>query len=190
MPDIRFSTDLLNRYQFGHFCQRRGLLGSAMELGVHRGEFAGHFLAGWAGEKYYAVDHYLPYRDINQYPYRDNWKPRDVDRQIAHVTLARFGDRIVWRELDVLHALQEHAEASLDFVYIDAGHIYWEVMQEIGAAWPRLRPGGILAGHDYFPGTPDVIRAVKELSDREGVTVWITQDDWIPWSWYCFKPGA
>lgn len=180
MPDIQFSRDIQNRYQFGDFCKKHGLLGMAMELGVHRGEFAGHFLAGWGGQKYIAVDHYLPYRDINEV--------RDHDKRIAHVTLARFGNVIEWREVDTLHAIQDQADGSLDFVYIDAGHIYWEVMQEIGAAWAKIRPGGILAGHDYYPMTPDVVRAVNELSDQRQVVVWLTQDAWTPWSWYCFKP--
>ena len=182
MPDILFSKEIDNRYQFGALCHRLGLLGTAVELGVNRGHFAGHFLAGWGGTRYVAVDHYLPYKDMSE--------ARDLDRKLAHASLIRFGDRVEWKEIDTQHALSLEPENSLDFVYVDADHTYWAVMQEIGMAWSRVRPGGMLAGHDFAPGLPDVVRAVKEHSDQAGVTVWLTMDAWEPWSWYCMKPEA
>lgn len=189
-PDVRFSTEIGNRYQFGALCDRRGLLGTAVELGVHRGTFAGHFLAGWGGQRYFAVDHYLPHFVVEgNFAAADNYRARDIDEQIAHANLLRFGDRVQWRKLDTVHALQEHAEASLDFAYLDADHTYWAVAQEIAAAWPRIKPGGILAGHDFFHGTPDVMRAVKEFAAREQLTCWLTMDEFCPWSWYFEKPA-
>lgn len=191
MPEILFSTEVRDRYQFGAYCHREGLLGAAMELGVHRATFSGHFLAGWAGEKYYAVDHYLPHFDIGgDFSSEKNYRCRGLDKAIAHATLARFGDRVVWQELDTLHALQQQPEASLDFVYIDAAHVYWAVIQEISEAWPRIKPGGILAGHDFYHGTPDVMRAVKEFADLESLTVWLTMDEFCPWSWFVRKDVA
>lgn len=188
---VRFSKEIHDRYQFGMLCQNRGLLGTAMEIGVHRAVFAGHFLGGWSGAKYIAVDHYLPYFAVeNHFPHSDNYRSREVDKQIAHTTLLRFGDRVEWREFDALHALQEQPPGSLDFVYIDGDHVYWSVVQEIGMAWERVKPGGILAGHDFYHGTPDVLRAVNEFAERENVTVWLTQEAWSPWSWYTFKPEA
>lgn len=180
MPDIRFSTEIHNRYQFGSLCHFKGLTGTAMELGVNQGEFAGHFLAGWGGEKYYAVDHYLPYCDMQG--------DRETDKRVAHARLLRFADRVVWSETDSFLALKDHADASLDFIYADADHHYWAVMQEIEEGWKKIKPGGIFAGHDFYHGTPDVMRAVREFSDRETITVWITQDDWSPFSWYAEKP--
>jgi predicted O-methyltransferase YrrM len=38
---------------------------------------------------------------------------------------------------------------SFDFVYIDARHDYASALEDIRDWWPKVRRGGILAGHDY-----------------------------------------
>lgn len=50
-----------------------------------------------------------------------------------------------------------------DFVFIDAGHSYEAVRQDIALWAPKVRPGGWFGGHDYHPKFPGVIRAVGEL---------------------------
>lgn len=53
------------------------------------------------------------------------------------------------------------ADHSVDFVYIDAVHIYRFVKEDIEAWKYKLRPGGILAGDDYC--ITDVNKAVNEM---------------------------
>lgn len=45
------------------------------------------------------------------------------------------------------------------FGYIDANHEYEAVDDDIRLAWPKIRKGGILAGHDYgvFPGVTEAV---------------------------------
>jgi predicted O-methyltransferase YrrM len=62
------------------------------------------------------------------------------------------------------------ADASFDAVFIDAGHDYENVAADIDAWRPKVRSGGILAGHDFSLRFPGVIRAVKERFDR--VSIW------------------
>jgi predicted O-methyltransferase YrrM len=51
---------------------------------------------------------------------------------------------------------------SLDFVFIDANHTYPHVKADSLAWLPKIRPGGMIAGHDY--GEPcGVKQAVDEL---------------------------
>lgn len=38
---------------------------------------------------------------------------------------------------------------ELDFVYLDASHDYMWVLSEIGICLPKLKRGGVLAGHDF-----------------------------------------
>lgn len=63
---------------------------------------------------------------------------------------------------------------SLDLVYIDAGHSREEVMADVAAWTPKVRPGGILAGHDYhlvggFLGfTPDEVFSEESWVRRLG----------------------
>jgi hypothetical protein len=49
---------------------------------------------------------------------------------------------------------------SLDMVFIDAAHDYDNVLADITAWLPKVKPGGIISGHDY--PYPDVRRAVDE----------------------------
>lgn len=51
-----------------------------------------------------------------------------------------------------------------DLVFIDANHTYDDVRADIRAWLPLVKPGGILAGHDYSPDLfPGVVQAVDEL---------------------------
>lgn len=50
----------------------------------------------------------------------------------------------------------------VDSVYIDANHSYASVMRDIQVWRPRVRSGGIMAGHDYCGSFPGVMRAVQD----------------------------
>jgi hypothetical protein len=74
-------------------------------------------------------------------------------------------------DADVLHymtpirmtsvgASKLYTDNSLDFVFIDAFHTYDAVKEDIGVWMPKVRIGGVLAGHDY--DWPEVRRAVDE----------------------------
>jgi predicted O-methyltransferase YrrM len=64
---------------------------------------------------------------------------------------------------------------GIDLIYIDAGHTYKEVKEDI-TAWSKLiNPGGIIAGHDYGNTFIGVKEAVDELIDNPqlaGTCVW------------------
>lgn len=56
---------------------------------------------------------------------------------------------------------------SVDFVFIDADHSYAACKADIEAWLPRIRPGGMIAGHDILEKTCGVEQAVTELfTDR------------------------
>lgn len=40
-------------------------------------------------------------------------------------------------------------DSVFDFVFIDADHFYENVMADVEAWWPKIREGGVMAGHDY-----------------------------------------
>ena len=41
------------------------------------------------------------------------------------------------------------ANRTVDFVFVDADHSEAAVLRDIEAWWPKLKPTGIMAGHDY-----------------------------------------
>lgn len=72
-------------------------------------------------------------------------------------------------------------DASQDFVFIDADHRYEAVLEDIALWRPKVKPGGLLCGHDYCAGWPGVMRAVQESFGGQGAqhhaqsTIWFAR---------------
>ena len=147
---------------------RRGLLGTGYEVGVRDGEFSELILSGWKGAKLVSVD---PWREAAPDEYVDlaNVEQQRQDQRYEDTRrrLASFGERSeVWREYSV-RAAEQVATGSADFVYIDARHDYASVKEDLEAWFDKVRPGGVLAGHDYVDGVfPDGIFGVRSAVDE------------------------
>jgi len=76
--------------------------------------------------------------------------------------------------------------ASLDLVFIDGAHDYESVSEDLKAWWPKIRAGGVMAGHDFSMSFPGLMRAVLEfVSLLPGRTeVYLDAD----YSFWFFKP--
>lgn len=64
------------------------------------------------------------------------------------------------------------ANRTFDVIYIDGDHSFEAVKADLDAWWPRVVPGGVLAGDDYQVGAwfgDDVIRAVDAFAGVVGV---------------------
>ena len=94
-------------------------------------------------------------------------------------------------------------DAYFDFVYLDARHDYKGVAADIAAYWPKVRPGGVFAGHDYvdpawvksvtgqdwlvnYDGTVDesgraLKGAVDDFAARVHLPLWVTKERWASW---------
>lgn len=66
-------------------------------------------------------------------------------------------------DTDSISAAKMFVCGQLDFCFIDAAHNYESVKADINAWQPKVKPGGILAGHDYCDSWPGVKKAVDEL---------------------------
>lgn len=53
--------------------------------------------------------------------------------------------------------------SDLDLVFIDGDHSYEHIKQDILTWKEKVRPGGLLTGHDYSYAFPEVMQAVNEL---------------------------
>jgi hypothetical protein len=53
-------------------------------------------------------------------------------------------------------------DKSLDFVFIDASHEYEDVRDDILSWLPKVKEGGVIAGHDYYPYDYNYFQGVKK----------------------------
>jgi hypothetical protein len=88
--------------------------------------------------------------DIEQFSW-DNIK-RDFENNVE-----MFYDRN-WCDVSVIRGWSQNAhtlidDESLDFIYIDGDHTYMGVKEDIQNYLPKLKKGGLMAGHDYEVGT-------------------------------------
>ena len=196
---------LRNRDEFPALLISLGLTGLGVEVGVYEADFAELLLERWCGKTLYLVDTWRHMAD-----YRDSWRRSDAEMEemLNHVRrrLERFSRRFqIIRDTSV-NAARTFAENYLDFIYLDANHAYEAVRQDLAAWYPKVRAGGIMAGHDYFnaladknldpiPGTnaqPEkltsygVKAAVDEFCQKLGVQPNITDEEWP--TWYFVKP--
>ena len=129
------------------------------EVGVLRGENAATLLEGRPELLLYLVDTWQHGGLVKEAPWQ-------IRRQAYKRLEGGFRSRIQWQEVNSLIAATWHADASLDFVFLDSCHEFDHVLAEIDAWHPKVKPGGILAGHDY--GHPDYPGVKKAVSRRLG----------------------
>lgn len=64
----------------------------------------------------------------------------------------------------------------VDFIFIDADHVYVAVKHDTELARQLLAPSGVIVWHDYqHPNNPDVRKYIHEINDRPGEPpiVWV-----------------
>jgi cephalosporin hydroxylase len=83
---------------------------------------------------------------------------------VRHVVQAQVAPYVELRVAESLVASCAFPDESLEFVFLDSGHQYEQTKAEIRCWLPKVRCGGVLAGHDYFSTeNPGVRQAVEEL---------------------------
>jgi hypothetical protein len=60
-------------------------------------------------------------------------------------------------------AAEQFEDNSVDFCYVDAGHTYECVTNDLTAWWPKIKPGSYFGGDDYTKGFPDLEKAVQNF---------------------------
>lgn len=72
-------------------------------------------------------------------------------------------------------AARFHKDASVDAIFVDASHQEDAVFRDITSWLPKLKPNGIIAGHDFSPHFPGVGKAIKRVGiavERSSVQCW------------------
>lgn len=112
------------------------------EIGVQRGVHAQILCTNNPGLKLYCVDywdHYPGYRDFTRSLAKEYEKAKRVLAPYNCVLVKKFS----------MDAVNDFENESLDFVYIDAAHDFKHVAMDLCEWSKKVRPDGIVFGHDY-----------------------------------------
>lgn len=172
--DYRNSVSPLHLLNFSRN-ELAGLFGElgfkhGVEVGTETGQYARALVKFNPGLKLHCVDSwraYLGYRDhVNQAKLEGFY-------ETAKQRLAEYDVEFI-REFS-MDAVRRFEPESLDFAYLDSNHAFDWIMQDIIEWSKRVRPDGIVAGHDFnrHPGW-GVIEAVKAYTAAHRIKPWFT----------------
>jgi len=145
-----------------------------VEVGVWKGHSISYLAEQNPNSKIYAVDLF-----DETYRYKKDKLKKQVPfiYEIYNLNLHRFNvrDRITDIKGFSWESASKFENGEIDFVYIDADHRYRSVKKDLDAWFPKIKAGGIFAGHDYEPyanqSHPGVKKAVDEFAVKNNLEV-------------------
>lgn len=142
------------------------------EIGVEQGAFSQVLCKANPKARLYCVDawaHYSGYRDhVNQEKLDGFYRKTEERLKDYDAVLVRG------YSADVVGKFKDN---SLDFVYLDANHSLPYVIQDIHLWGAKVRPGGIISGHDYIQYRKERI----QCHVVEAVAAWTQSYRIAPW---------
>lgn len=133
------------------------------EIGVDQGGFTARILEAAQPKRLHLVD-----------PWATKRYDTDKFEQVRH----RFSTELATGRVELhratsLEAASSFTDTYFDWVYLDTTHAYALTARELRAYAPKVKPGGMIAGHDYSMGNwvmgyrYGVIEAVHEFCVQE-----------------------
>ena len=121
---------------------------TGVEIGVKEGKYSEVLCKANPNLLLYSIDPWLAtvYGPMAS-PERWQQPAYDGFYEAAKRRLAPYNCKII--RLPSLEAVARFADDSLDFVYIDGNHDFQNCTNDICEWTKRVRPGGIISGHDY-----------------------------------------
>jgi len=163
------------------FCELGYKVGA--EIGVRWGGYSESLLQKNPGLKLYCIDSWAPYPGGRPSQERQDRIFRRAERVLSQYKGVHFIKK------ESMEALADIPDNSLDFVYIDAMHDYCSVTLDLIGWYKKVRPGGIISGHDYIHlHGCGVIPAVNGFVQGMNITNWYLTQDYTPApSWFFVK---
>ena len=148
------------------------------EVGVAQGTFSRLLCQEMPGLKLTCVDPWVEYS-------RGRISQRVCDQRyrMAVRRLTPYGCDI--KRMTSLAASAGVADGSLDFVYIDGGHEFDNIMLDLILWAPKVRLGGIVSGHDYYAFYQSgVVKAVNAYTEEHQIRQWyLTKEESPSFLW-------
>jgi hypothetical protein len=138
-----------------------------VEIGTEQGVYAKRICDSNPQLKLFCIDPY----DHGLY-YKNQLKEESELQEIksyAHSKLS--GRNCEFYEMTSMEAVTHFDDDSLDFAFIDGNHNYQYVMDDIVHWSKKVKPGGIVYGHDYWNNN-DVVQAIHEYTVSRKIDPW------------------
>ena len=118
--------------------------------------------------------------------YQAGYDADDINAGVSRLALARdlfsvrfFDDpKVTQLRTSSAVACQSFQDGSIDFVFLDAGHNYQAISDDLACWVPKVRDGGVVSGDDYLWPRGDVRRAVHEASKKRHLHVHVYGERW------------
>lgn len=142
------------------------------EIGVCKGEFSEFMLNTVPGLKMHSIDPWCAYNRVESQKSEDRYQETVQRLDGLNANIIRM------KSMEVVDNFEDN---SLDFVYIDGPHEFDPVMMDLIKWEPKVRPGGIVAGHDYYSFyQAGVIPAVNAYTKAHNINEWYVTKDREP----------
>ncbi len=168
---------ITDRLDLPRWLVQRGLVGYGAEIGVLFGEYSKHILEYWPGTLY-MID---PWQNQRPEDYLDGCNSVIMSKayQKAEKAVEPFGKRAVLVRKFSADAAAGICDESLDWAYLDGHHGLASMRIDLPAFWAKVRPGGLLGGHDFYDRHDDwhdcgVQQAVEEFCAERGLQFYTT----------------
>lgn len=138
------------------------------EIGTDHGQYAQQLCEGIPGLVLNCIDPWVPYTEGTEV--HDQANIDEIYKQACE-RLKPYNCNI-WRQTS-MEAVQHFPDNSLDFVFIDGNHSYSFVKEDVREWTKKVKPGGIVAGHDYKVDPVNdygVIEAVNEYVEENNIS--------------------
>lgn len=153
-------------------------LKSGAEIGVEQGAFSETLIRKNPGCELFSVDAWLAYKG-----YREHVSQGKLDGfyEATKVRLERAAAE-TGSESEVIKGLSTTVsttfrDGGLDFVYLDGNHTLPQVIADLAAWTPKVRVGGVIAGHDYIRGK----QSGYQVHVVDGLHAWTRSYNVKPW---------
>jgi hypothetical protein len=127
--------------------------GTFVELGCFKGKSTSFIVTEIINQKrdvsFYAVDSFEGSTNSNDKNEVEAYKGiSDIEKDFIANTKHLYKYFFTYKELSH-EAADNFNDGDVDVLFIDAGHSYEAVKKDIEAWLPKMKPNGIIAGHDY-----------------------------------------
>jgi hypothetical protein len=153
---------LVNRFKLLELLPKNAIVA---ELGVANGDFSQKIWDITSPQKFHIIDF---------------WGSSRYNTTLKNNVLKRFEDQITEGKVEINLGLSTGVVSSFkddyfDWIYIDTDHSYLTTKEELELYAPKMKKGGIIAGHDFVVGN---MIGMNRYGVMEAVYEFCVKNEW------------